>query len=411
MPWQFFIAILMPFLLTASNLNYASAGALPGNLPACETSPRQFQIAESFYFSADFSRDQVVFVTAVYPEERGWRFYRSDDGGRTWGESLAEGVGNMAFSPNYAQDHTILALPFYGSATEPYIWRSQDRGATWEKLFTPPGAPAVSRSSPMVMADTDTIYFGRSNVTGPWTDPTSRGFFRFTFTSVGAAAWEQLAYMSVNDIALSPDFAHDQTVFIGQFSYKINLGLLKSTDGGRTWRDSDAGIDLENHLNGTGTTETVFAPGYPADAVLFAATDSRYYRSMDQGATWQPVYLVPYWQTNPDAMDAPHWVLSPRFTSDRHAWIEYGKVMTADAGDTWQRASSVEMSNLAAREWCEGERCGVLLLGAMEYGEGHVGVYKSFDLGRTWHCSDEPTPAWWPDVPPVGWTFFPVIAR
>jgi hypothetical protein len=70
-----------------------------------------------------------------------------------------------------------------------------------------------------------------------------------------------------------------------------------------------------------------------------------------------------------------------------------------------------QVKDLAAREWCAGDRCGVLLLGGGAWWDDRAGVYKSFDLGRTWHCADAPTPAWWPDIPPLTPTWLPLIYR
>lgn len=84
--------------------------------------------------------------------------------------------------------------------------------------------------------------------------------------------------------------------------------------------------------------------------------------------------------------------------------------MTEDAGKTWLRGSSIRMPYLAAQEWCEGERYGVSLVGGQDFGE-RVGIYRSFDFGRTAQCPYTPAPSWWPNAPRGFWSFAPVSAR
>jgi hypothetical protein len=253
----------------------------------------------------------------------------------------------------------------------------------------------------------DVIYYPVGGLPGPY-DPQARGLFRATLGD--GVTIEQLATGKLNAVSVSPNFAADHTIFISQYEYKINLGLKKSTDGGRTWARSDEGIDLNPTLSGSALTDAVtFAPGDGTDSLRFVRSSQKYYRSLDSGATWQRVDALPeIWGAWPT--DAK-WVLSPYFAQDRTAWIEYGAWRTRDAGDTWQEVRMAQVKDLAAREWCAGDRCGVLLLGGGAWWDDRAGVYKSFDLGRTWHCADAPTPAWWPDIPPLTPTWLPVIFK
>ena len=310
----------------------------------------------------------------------------------------------------YTEDHTVFASAYAlhpnGGDYEAYFLRSTDSGATWERLRIPDNGPQPGAVAPFVVVDPDTIYYGAGG--GPWPiDPSALGVFRITFDTTDVA-WEQLTQLRVNSVTLAPQFDRDPTLFVGEYYYKVTFGLRRSDDGGKTWVSSSAGIDLNPGYWGAGDTEATFAPGYPADNLVFARTASRYYRSADAGDSWQRVDSLPERLDRWDKV--PHWVLSPYFDRDRTAWIEYGAWMTTDAGDTWQRTRGGEVSDLAAREWCEGERCGVLLLGGSA-ANGAAGVYKSFDLGRTWQCPDAPTPAWWPDVPPPARHWLPLLAR
>jgi hypothetical protein len=236
----------------------------------------------------------------------------------------------------------------------------------------------------------------------------SHGLYRFTFSGANVM-WERASDKHINEIALSPDFANDHALMIGAYGYKLNYGPYKSVDAGHTWVSIDSGIDLS--FNGaSGMTESLlFAPDYPADDFLFSEALSNYYRSRDRGQTWQRV--DPLGLNPPTSTEPARWVLSPYFTSDRTAWIDYGRWITRDAGETWNRAGSARVADLVAREWCQGGKCGTLLLGRGSGPNQPAAVRKSFDLGRTWQCPNQPTPAWWPDVPPLAPTWLPVLFR
>jgi hypothetical protein len=367
--------------------------------PVCAALP--FKAVFRYHFSPTFELDHTVFAFAIGAGEEEWGLHRSADGGISWRLIRGEWLGRLAFSPNYAADSTIFATGLSGVA------RSTDRGVTWEPLRGAPiTRPDIGSQSPLAAADANTVFLGAG--TAPESnDLRTRGLFRIT-VEPNSATWEQLTSYSVNAIALSPDFGADRTLFIGEHTYKINLGLRKSVDGGKTWKYSSLGIDLGQGIKGPGTTNVLFSPNYPRDETLFAQTVSRYYRSTDRGVTWQRVDPLNEW--NEPSYFVPSWILSPDFASDQTAWIDFGTWVTRDAGATWKWLGLTEYMDVTARKWCEGDRCGVLLLG----GSGWLtpaGVYKSFDLGRTWRCADAPTPAWWPDIPPLVPTWLPVIFK
>lgn len=392
--------LLVLLMLLSSGTSVWAQDQADGRLPSCDLAP--FDIVYRYFFSPDFSQDSLVFTVAVGRGGHGWQFYRSTNGGLSWNLNREARVDGVAFSPYYLTDATIF------SAEGSHLFRSVDRGATWEQLILPEDGPTLGGiDAPIVAASADTIFYGAANPPGS-AAPNTRGLFKIKVGENGVT-WEQLTFRNVNSISLSPDFARDQTLFIGEYDYKVNYGLRKSVDGGKTWRNSSVGIDLSAGPTGSSYTVMSFAPGYPDDAVIFAQTASRYYRSDDKGVTWQQVDpLVPRWSDY--RYFKPNWIVSPNFARDRTAWIEFGTWLTRDAGETWRQVGATEYMDLTAREWCEGERCGMLLLGGSGWYEP-AGVYKSFDLGRTWQCADAPTPAWWPDVPPLVSTWLPVIVR
>ncbi len=142
------------------------------------------------------------------------------------------------------------------------------------------------------------------------------------------AQWEPVMNnVLIVDIAVSPDFSNDETLFV----LDNQLDIYRSTDNGHDWTmiyqaldpyieaekvlDIVLSPDFKNdhrliiiHLDGSaegsydrgetwenqpvpaGTTSIVFSPDYANDKIVFAATGaayaSRFYRSVDKGATW-----------------------------------------------------------------------------------------------------------------------------
>jgi hypothetical protein len=79
---------------------------------------------------------------------------------------------------------------------------------------------------------------------------------------------------SVSAIAISPNFANDQTLFIATDS----VGIYKSVDAGSHWNVAYNSLSFQTLL---------FSPDYATDQTIYAGEDGYgVYRSMDGGATW-----------------------------------------------------------------------------------------------------------------------------
>ncbi|HSD84259.1 MAG TPA: hypothetical protein VLG46_10385, partial [Anaerolineae bacterium] len=149
----------------------------------------------------------------------GYGLWRSADGGQTWAPSsygLTDlGVTRLAVSPDFSHDGTLYALSKRGA------FRSTDRGATWHSL--------ADRYAPLLKDLTVTF----------------------------------------NTIVVSPDFARDNTLLIGQSS-----GLWRSIDRGETWSKIEGGPPAGR---------LAYAPGGPT---VLAIDYEGVHRSDDGGLTW-----------------------------------------------------------------------------------------------------------------------------
>jgi photosystem II stability/assembly factor-like uncharacterized protein len=84
--------------------------------------------------------------------------------------------------------------------------------------------------------------------------------------------------LNVICLVVSPDFANDETVFVG-----TETGLFRSTNGGRAWREVGFPTELAPVLS------MAISPRFATDQTLYAGTEHGLHRSTDQGKNWSPV--------------------------------------------------------------------------------------------------------------------------
>jgi photosystem II stability/assembly factor-like uncharacterized protein len=228
------------------------------------TEETRFQdITYALAASPSFAQDGICFAA------RGSGLYRSEDGGQTWQPAygaldLKAPLPTMAVavSPGFASDRTVFAGVPGG------ILRSFDGGATWDVVQLPSPPPVIStlvispdyvRDGILLASTVEDGVFNTSNRGGHW------------------VAWN-FGLLDLNTIcmAISPDFARDETLFVGTDS-----GIFRSTNGGRAWREVDFSLELAPVLS------LALSPAYSEDSILFAGTESQgLYRSDDGGRSW-----------------------------------------------------------------------------------------------------------------------------
>src|SRR5262245_7790051 len=126
----------------------------------------------------------------------------------------------LAVSPNFAQDHTLVAVFFL--TDHRLFGRSLDEGRSWQ-LY---GLPMLSDD--------------------------------------------------VSDLAFSPAFATDKTIFAST----MKGGIYRSTDGGTKWATMNLGL-LDQQV-----VSVAVSPSYASNGLVLAATPSGCFRSTDKGAHW-----------------------------------------------------------------------------------------------------------------------------
>jgi photosystem II stability/assembly factor-like uncharacterized protein len=80
---------------------------------------------------------------------------------------------------------------------------------------------------------------------------------------------------NVRDLAISPGFASDQTLYAAT----DGGGIYKSANGGESWSEANAGLSFP-YIN-----RLAFSPDYITTGTMYAAF-TQVYVSNDHGATW-----------------------------------------------------------------------------------------------------------------------------
>jgi len=356
-------------------------------LPRCQL----FDAFRDLAVSPLFSQDNTLFVGAFDLELNHALLLKSMNGGLSWNRVLSETepITDIAFSLNYRNDQTICAASYTTLAC------STDRGQYWSNLPRPQVGVSLAA---LAIADAN-IWFLALGGGPPYWYP-DQGLFQTTNSGV---TWKRVYQGGVDDVALSPNYREDHTILIGIGGYHWNGGILKSTDGGRTWQPSREGLEWGSD----GVTNNItFSPGYAEDQTVFCLSWQALYKSMDSGAHWARLAkeLVDY-PVPPPFGSIGGFVVSPRYQGDQTLWLwgdHEGRAVSTDGGVTW-RPLPHPVNPVAAGEYCPtGGHCGVELFGVGWEGE-HNYVYKSFDGGTTWHCLESvmapPTPTPSPEIP------------
>jgi photosystem II stability/assembly factor-like uncharacterized protein len=271
--------------------------------------------------SNDFNNDQTIFLAGF----KG--LFKSTNGGKNWQEmeSLsARMIVGLAISPNYKNDSTIAVVNYVGEA---YI--SEDAGVNWTAFFRGLEIPRFTQ-----------------NFETPYDDP--RRYF---------------------DIAFSPNYASDQTIFLGF----LRDYLAKSTDKGKTWKI----INLPKTGNFIRGTILAVSPDFASDRTIYiASNEGDIYYSQDGGDSFA---ILSHLKSRIFSL-----IISPHFNSDRTLFASGidGVYKSENAGKTWQVMTN---NSILAQRICSE------LAISNNYPQDQTvfvgtdrGLFVSKDSGKTW---------------------------
>jgi photosystem II stability/assembly factor-like uncharacterized protein len=275
------------------------------------TTNEALDIVYALATSPAFASDGTCFAA------RSSGLYGSTDGGVTWRPlygslnlAAALPTSSVVVSPTYAADHTLFA------ATQNAVLRSFNGGKSWEVVLLPAPPPLIVSLAISPAFDRDSVLFAATAADGVY-HSADRGN-RWVGWNFG------LYDLNILCLAISPDFAADETVYAGSES-----GVFRSSNGGRAWRELPFPPDWGPVLC------LALSPNYSLDretGVVFAGTESRgLLRSADHGQSWERV--------GEDAIpaDANSVLLTPQFPARRELLVLAGGrvLLSRDGGEMW----------------------------------------------------------------------------
>jgi photosystem II stability/assembly factor-like uncharacterized protein len=288
---------------------------------------------------------------------------RSRDGGSTWERLVAPGIvreGHVRFFgllPSTTALPTAFLLvqdPSAQAATPWRLFRSTDGGASWPIVLSGPRATPAPRVvfAPEFAREGTAFLFAGGEL---WR---SRN---------GGVSWAPIAIAGqrVQQVAISPDFGVDHTVFLAVAvrdrpsgsapadarvtDHEESLGILVSHDAGDNWAAAPTGLRVDETLY-RNVYDLALSPTYRQDGTVFAFAggpitpldpqvammrstwSGRLFRSTDRGESWLPVATLSPEQNQGEVTLA----FSPNFANDGRAFaaVDYVGPTPASSGCT-----------------------------------------------------------------------------
>jgi len=324
-------------------------------------------IVENRATSLVFSRDPTLLMGGF--ADAG--VMRSEDAGETW-QAASRGLRfdvtsrmTLALSPDFPRGQYALALVRFADQTA--LYRTVNSGASWE--IETSGWSDKAQITAMTFAHDGSLFMGLDNGQLRMIKPTE---FEWSNASVA------LDRLGVEAIALSPDFANDHTLFIGNG----RAGVFVSSDGGRRWAETN----LPARDSGNGKLWLALSPDFANDRVVFASAAGQVFRSDDGGANWRALT-----SGLGNFLPVSSLALSPQFADDRVMLVGGGfrapRVMrSADGGETWTVASGLAQNGgVTALAFVPGNPRVVYAWADL------AGLYRSGDGGASWTRVFSPT--------------------
>ncbi len=303
--------------------------------------------------------------------------------GTTWTPIFDQGgsysIGYVALDPNNPEvvwlgtgENSSNRSVGYGDG----IYKSTDGGQTWKHM----GLRDSQHIGRILVdpRDSDVVFVASQ---GPlWSPGGDRGLLK---TTDGGQTWKAVLEISENtgvtDVAFDP--RDPDVIYAASYQRRRHVGLLigggpesaiyKSADGGKTWKKLTDGLPKVD----IGRIALAVSPQDPdvVYALITAAHDEGgFFRSADRGATWTR-------QSNYDALDPQYYgeIYADPHQFDRVYAMDVRVQVTEDGGKSF-RATSWKMhvdNHAMAFDPTDPNH---LLVG------NDGGLYETFDRGQTW---------------------------
>jgi len=266
--------------------------------------------------SPNFAQDSTIYAATDYLSIKlgVYALLKSTNGGVTW--SAVGGLPNVkemwavVFSPAYSQDQTIYVAGAGG------LYETTNQGTSWTLASS---LSLLNVALSPNFATDNTLFIVTSSMTV--FESTNRGQ---TFTQIALPVSINSA-LSV--IAVSPNFDVDGTLLLGT----ATDGIYESTNRGSSW------VSVTPAQPSPAVTSLAFSPGFLSDQTVFAGTAAGVLISTNGGASWSASNMG-LQDTNVNSI-----TLSPNYLQDGTIWVATadtppavgGVFQSVDQGALW----------------------------------------------------------------------------
>lgn len=340
--------------------------------------------------------------------------WKTTNNGLTWKPIFENqpsyGIGDVALAPSntniiYVGTGETLKKPRNFTMPGTGVYRSDDGGETWRHL----GLSDSWHIAKVTVHPTNPDIAFVAVVGHLWTTNKNRGVYR---TLDGGKTWAHVLFVNdrtgANDIVIAP--SNPQVIYASAWeSYPgvsgVNSGIYKSTDGGKTWIKSDAGLPTDSGKGRIG-----LAVSYRDPNKVYALLDHRdkpkgtdgttpgaaeVYQTMNGGKSWRRTHTEELMINSVIGWYFADIVVDPRNDDEIYALgvrmahsTDGGKSFDLVGGDVYHLfPNPAEPLHLDQCElWINPANSNHLALA------NDGGFYVSYDRGGTWmHYNNIPT--------------------
>ncbi|MFC1937129.1 hypothetical protein ACFLWY_01055 [Chloroflexota bacterium] len=251
--------------------NYGAIGEWPDRVELLEDNATSFAVtaASGICFTASFDQEYELLVGVI--SNTGGDVYRVDT---DTADDLGIDASIISLDIAGSGDHTQTLAGESGAAR---VWYSADGGETWE---TGDKAPTGDSLTYVVMAH-DFASKGRAYAGSSGSESA------FSRTADGGSTWNQVRLIDsaidrMVDLAVSPSYSRDETLFLLTRATGGDHSLWRSPDGGATWeRTLTSTLAIADSLDfvelspryGDGSQVVFVAGARGADAIIWKSND------------------------------------------------------------------------------------------------------------------------------------------
>lgn len=269
------------FFVATVEINNEQFDVLFRTLDGSETYEGMVAYVQDFELSQGYPANGTMYALTDFG------LVQSTNNGESWymnAPTPSEGfTQGLIASPTFESDSTVFALYMHISTIREFeVWKSDNFGASWDTLSLPEEGEnndqmrlAVSNN----YANDQTLVLLYSEYNQP------AALYKSTNSG---QTWEllnnSLPFGATRDpdLKLSPNFSNDQTIFVSDYE----SGMFRSTDNGQTWQQLSDNFSI---------TSMGIPPNYPSDQRLyFTEYSDGLFRSDDNGNTWTELTNTPH---------------------------------------------------------------------------------------------------------------------